>query len=333
MRHAGRGEKTEDTDVKHARLVAVGSLGAVGSPLIWGMAIEPYLVEWRDEVAEVPGLPAAWEGRQMALLADLQVGIRFANTRAIRGIVRRLVERPPALVVIAGDFVSELSRDAAAQIETATGLVRPLPAAGIPTYAVLGNHDYLVRANGVETYSKQAASRVGEALEAAGVRVLHNEALALPRPGDDTPRPADAGGEPALYLVGVGAHLPHDDRPTAAVSQVPGGAPRVVLMHNPDSFRALPPGTAPVAMAGHTHGGQIRVPFKPTWSGWSWMKRHELDADGWVRGYGAPGNHLYVSRGIGFSSVPIRFGCRPEVTLFTLRAPSVNGGGGGAGLA
>jgi predicted MPP superfamily phosphohydrolase len=306
--------------MKRARLVAAGPLGAVGLPLLWGMAIEPYLLEWRDEVAEVPRLPAAWEGRELVLLADLQVGIWLANTRAIRTIVRRLVARRPSLVVIAGDFVSELSRDAEAQIATATDLVRPLPAAGIRAYAVLGNHDYLVSADGAEMYSKRAASRVGAALEAAGVRVLHNEAVALQEPGDGRHRSAGVGGEITLYLVGIGAHLPGDDRPMSAVSQVPEGAPRLVLMHNPDSFRALPAGSAPVAMAGHTHGGQIRVPFKPSWSGWSWAKGRELDADGWVRGYGAPGNHLYVSRGIGFSGVPIRFGCRPEVTTFTLRA-------------
>jgi hypothetical protein len=91
--------------MKRARLVAAGSLGAVSLPFIWGMAIEPYLVDWRDDVAEVPRLPAAWEGRELVLLADLQVGIWLANTRAIRTIVRRLVARRPSLVVIAGDFV------------------------------------------------------------------------------------------------------------------------------------------------------------------------------------------------------------------------------------
>ena len=90
-------------------------------------------------------------------------------------------------------------------------------------------------------------------------------------------------------------------------------------MHNPDSFEPLPSGTAPLAMAGHTHGGQVRLPFLPEWSWMTFAKEDEVHADGWIDGYGQPGNRLYVNRGIGFSIIPIRINCPPEITLFTLR--------------
>ncbi|MFH7029531.1 MAG: hypothetical protein ACHBN1_30130 [Heteroscytonema crispum UTEX LB 1556] len=120
-------------------------------------------------------------------------------------------------------------------------------------------------------------------------------------------------------MVGIGSHWAKEDKPEVALAQVPNGAPRFVMMHHPDSFAAFPANTAPVAVAGHTHGGQIRLPFTPEWSWLSFTQEDEVDVDGWIDNYGAPGNRLYVNRGIGFSIIPIRINCPPEVTLFTLR--------------
>lgn len=91
-------------------------------------------------------------------------------------------------------------------------------------------------------------------------------------------------------------------------------------MHNPDSFADFPPGTAPLALAGHTHGGQIRVPFTPEWSYLRLVQGGSVTVDGFIEDYGEPGNQLYVTRGVGMSVVPVRLFCLPEVTVFTLRA-------------
>ena len=72
---------------------------------IYGSAIEPRLVVGNDETAAIPNLPPAWEGKQVAVFADLQVGMWWANTDAARRLVRSVVEIRPALVLIAGDFV------------------------------------------------------------------------------------------------------------------------------------------------------------------------------------------------------------------------------------
>jgi predicted MPP superfamily phosphohydrolase len=95
-------------------------------------------------------------------------------------------------------------------------------------------------------------------------------------------------------------------------------------MHNPAAFAALPGGSAPVTLAAHTHGGQVRLPFGlfPEWS-WMTLVREAGfygEADGWIDGYGRPGNRLYINRGIGFSIIPMRLFCPPEATLITLRA-------------
>jgi hypothetical protein len=133
-----------------------------------GVVIEPRLIEQREWTVELPGLLPSWNGRQIALMADLQVGMWLNNTDTIRRIVKHLVKRRPAAVLIAGDFIyhpikdepedvreefepSDYREDALEEVRRVVDLLRPLTEAGIPVYAVLGNHDY-----GMETESAVA---------------------------------------------------------------------------------------------------------------------------------------------------------------------------------
>lgn len=152
------------------------------------------------------------------------------------------------------------------------------------------------------------AAHLQERLEAAGIEVLENESVHLEKAGQ------------ILHLVGVGSVWAERSRPEVALAGVPPDAPRLVFMRNPVAFRELPPHTAPVVLAAHTHGGQIRLPFFPSESWLDIARSREVIADGWaVDSIGAPGNRVYVNRGIGFSVLPLRFFCRPELTIVTLR--------------
>ncbi len=196
--------------MKWLKGVALGLFGALSLALVWGAAIEPRLIlDREEEVAAIPDLPPAWEGRRVALIADLQVGMWLANTDMIRRIVALLVEERPALVLIAGDFVYKPGPDSSDEIARVIELIRPLPEAGIPTWAVLGDHDYAV--GPLEPSPKRAqneASTVAlrQALEAAGIRVLQNEAAPLPSPGDRPGTAARGGADTPLYLVGLEPH-------------------------------------------------------------------------------------------------------------------------------
>lgn len=276
--------------------------------VLWGLA-EPYLVAVERHEVRLERLPASWDGRRLAVIADLQVGMWLANTWTVERIVRRIVRERPDAVLIAGDFVYNASKRPELA-RRAAGLVAPLAEAGIPTYCVLGNHDYEMPTKDAPKDEALAAA-VRSALEEAGIVVLENEAVELPGP-------AGSDGEP-LYLVGIGAHLPGHDLPEVALARVPDGAARIVLMHHPNSFEAMPPGSAPLAVAGHTHGGQVRVPFTPDWTWMTYTKDNKIHTDGFEKDFGRQGNRLYVNRGIGFSVVPLRLNCPPELTLFTLR--------------
>ena len=289
----------------------IGGLALALFVLAWGL-LEPYVSDETSPEVALPNLPKAWAGRQVAVIADLQVGMWLDNTLTVRRMVSRLVGAPPAAVLIAGDFIyhPNTNGDGSAEIAEAVALLKPLTDANIPTYAVLGNHDYAMPTEKAKK-DEAVAEALRAALEAAGIRVLQNEAVPLADPGGQ----ANAD---SLYLVGIGSHVADEDRVQVALRGLPQHAPRLALMHHPESFKAFPEDAAPLAVAGHTHGGQFRIPFTPSWTWMSYTREDEVHADGWIKGYGNPGNNLYVNRGIGFSVVPLRLNCPPELTLFTL---------------
>lgn len=284
--------------------------------LVWGAAIEPRLVDETHHTMAIPALPSAWEGRSIVLIADLQVGMWLDNTDTIRRIVSRIVQMRPAAVLIAGDFIyNPIEREDASEkeeyedvdenIREVVEMLSPIPQAKIPVYAVLGNHDYGMMSE-TSRRNDLVSDRVEKALTAAGIEVLHNRALE--REG--------------LHLAGIGSKFARDDDPAGAVAQVPQGAPRIVFMHHPDSFNAVPANAAPLALAAHTHGGQIRIPGFPSWSWLNLTEPGRVPVDGWIDGAGAAGNRLFITRGIGFSRLPIRINCRPELAVFRLQRSS-----------
>lgn len=300
------------------KYISFGITAAVMFLGVWGVVIEPRLIDVETYNIEMTALPPEWEGRRIAVIADLQVGMWLDNTGTIERIVATLVAERPDTVLIAGDFVYAPSDTVEQDLRTAIDLLRPLPEAGIPTYAVLGNHDYAVPLTRGPADNARS-NRVRQSLEAIGIDVLHNEAIVLRAPGARTQAIAEGR---LLYLVGIGPHLPGEDRPNAALAQVPHDAARIVLMHHPNSFAALPAHTAPLAIAGHTHGGQVRIPFTPEWSWVTYVKDDLTHVDGWITDLGQPGNLLYINRGIGFSKWPVRINCQPEITMFTLYSTS-----------
>jgi len=327
--------------------IALAIVVALTSGLVvWGAGIEPRLIlDEPTENAAVPGLPPEWEGREIALVADFQIGMWLDNTKMVEHVLREIVRRRPALVLIAGDFVygpvDEDAGDAREQlrdpefmpaweqrIDHAVDIVRPLTQAGIPVYAVLGNHDYGMSAKSSIALTG-VAGKLSQALEQAGVTVLQNTAVRLP---DPSASPADnsgggtGGASSALWLGGIGPVYPNLADSEAVLDDIPDDAPRILMMHNPEAFGSIPANAAPLALAGHTHGGQIRLPDLPFWSWLEIVRPGEVHTDGWIsEDYGAPGNRLYVNRGIGFSLVPIRINCAPQLSWLRLTRSEPNG--------
>lgn len=275
--------------------------------LAWGL-IEPYFIDVEEEEGSITNLPENWEGEEIAVIGDFQVGMWFDNTATIERIVEDLVEIQPRAVLLTGDYIYHAASDKENEIETITALLSPLTENDIPVFGVLGNHDYAAGTSPGDP-DEEMAQEIFTSLEEIGVVMLRNEAAVIP---------FGENGQADLYVVGIGSLWGGNVDLEAAFETVPDSAPRIVLMHNPDVFNEIETGIASLAIAGHTHGGQIRVPFTEDWSYLALVQPDEVQADGWIDDYGDAVNQLYVNRGIGFSILPMRINCPPEITMFTL---------------
>ncbi|MGY1634418.1 metallophosphoesterase [Geodermatophilus sp. SYSU D01186] len=269
--------------------------------LAYGTLIEPRMIldEERFDVA-LPRLTEAGAGTEVAVVSDWQIGAFFDNDGMVEDAVDEILAADPDVVLLGGDYV--YSRDPGVEVQVARvrELAQPLADSGIPTFAVLGNHDH----------AAGMAEELTTALEGIGIPVLQNEAV-----------PVDGTG--GLHVVGIGAARPGLADVEAALADVPDGAPRVVLTHNPSVFPELPAGRAPLTVAGHTHCGQIAIPGLPRWSYLQLTEQEEVVADGWApQGYGAQGNEMFVTCGIGFSVIPVRINAPPQVVFFELQPGS-----------
>jgi uncharacterized protein len=114
-----------------------------------------------------------------------------------------------------------------------------------------------------------------------------------------------------IWLIGLDdPTFGHEDL-SAALSKVPPNAYRIVLFHSPEFFSASA-GQYALALTGHSHGGQVRIPFlKPLWL----PQGVGPYVQGWFE---KDGSRMYVSRGIGMTLLPIRFDCRPELPIITI---------------
>lgn len=240
----------------------------------------------------VRGLPPQWNRICVVQLADFHCGSRGEPTRMLRRAIVAAVALRPDLVVLTGDYSDD-------------GRLRPLdllkPLARVaPTFAVLGNHDYFQGYNG--------ADRITAALEAQGITVLRNaraEYVYKGTAGSIVGFDDDLDG-PGTDVDGMVVHLN-------------GEKPQLVLIHEPDVIERFPPQWAGLALAGHTHGAQVRLsPIRTIdWIRWARGSKHSHYPRGW---FSVGGNRLYVNRGLGVAGFPIRFATRPEVACFTLIA-------------
>lgn len=260
-------------------LAALAALAAVAVVcVIDAFAIEPSWPKLVRVEAELAGLTSPLT---IALLADVHTKeIGRLETRVLAMLER---EKPDA-ILLAGDLVHNQGRP-----KDVAPFLREL-SAPLGTWVVPGNWDYWRggRDAGLAEYGR------------AGAHVLRDEIVVL---------------REDVVLAGLDDTLGGDPDPAAVLALATGGQAVLVLMHEPGLFPRIA-GNAQLALAGHTHGGQGRLPFigalhTPPGSG--------DFVDGW---YESRGSRMYVSRGIGTSVIAARFWCRPEVTLLTLRSPS-----------
>ncbi|HEY8369388.1 MAG TPA: metallophosphoesterase [Thermodesulfobacteriota bacterium] len=254
---------------------------------------------------EVRPVPAPRISR--ALGAELRVlHVSDLHVRGMGRRERRLVHLAraarPDLVAITGDLW-EPSDDPGTARAALTAVVRAL-AALAPTVVVLGNNDHSYPPAGHVVDTETLVTDVAR----AGAMVLRNEAAWLARRAGPGAAPADG-----VYLVGLDDNYLARDDLEAATASVGVGAPAILLAHSPDIVIDRDVSRFDLVLAGHTHGGQVRLPLVGALETQTRTPRY---VDGLFR---LPsGTYLHVSAGIGTSAPHVRFLARPTVTLLRL---------------
>jgi predicted MPP superfamily phosphohydrolase len=248
--------------------------------------IEASWVSIERPTLPLPRLPQAFDGLRVAFLTDIHHG-PYVSLDFVRGVVRTTLSLEPDLVLLGGDYSSRESKYIAPCLDVLGGLRAPL---GV--FAVLGNHDY---------WHGRDETRTG--LKAAGITELTNTGVWLMR------------GASLLRLAGVDDLWRGTPDVPAAVGDATTADACLLVSHNPDVAETLRDPRVGLMLSGHTHGGQVIVPgygapIVPSRYGQKYL-RGLVDA---------PVTRVYVSRGLGTVSPPMRFGSRPELTLLTLKA-------------
>jgi predicted MPP superfamily phosphohydrolase len=266
-------------------LLVGGGAASVAAVFAYAKYLEPRWIQWRTVRLQLPGWPAALSGYRLVQLSDLHLAEgRGLTPHALRQICRQVNRRRPDCIVLTGDFVSALDETSLAGISELAVLSAP---DGI--YGVVGNHDYWTDERDVEDH-----------VRAAGVKVLMNQHQRIGRRGG------------SFVLAGVDNIWEGRPDLDATLSGIADETTVILLAHEPNyGDIAVKDPRVVLQLSGHSHGGQVRIP---------WIGPLALPDLAFRYRVHRPGRafYLYTNRGVGMAEIPFRLNCRPEITIFEL---------------
>jgi uncharacterized protein len=273
-------------------LTALGTGVAAGSVAAYTRWFEPQHLRLSQHTVSTGPDPAG-QPLRLLHLSDLHASREIPLDYIARAIAQGVALKPD-VICVTGDFITRREEIPAGYAD----VLRALPAAA-PTFATLGNHDggaWSARYGGPST-----SANIRAVLTAAGIPCLHNQAIDLTLRGR------------RIQLVGLGDLWSNECRPETAFAPLLSAErhTRIVLSHNPDSKSALLPQKWDLLLSGHTHGGQIGIPFLARHFAPVQDKRFISGLHRWENRW------LHVSQGVG-CLFGVRFNCRPEISLLTL---------------
>ena len=273
------------------RRFLAGAAVSAATLSLYSSELERHALATVRQTVRIANLPAAFHGFTIAQISDIHYR-DYDEPYFVEHAVRQTNLLKPNMVLLTGDFITahRVPADPRAARNDANECAGILSALRCPLrFASMGNHDT------VDTPA------VLQSLRAHGITPLYNEY-----------RPIDLKGD-RIWVAGLADAYFDVPNLQAAIPKRRLSEPLILMGHEPDfadTVRQYKP--VDLMLAGHTHGGQIRIPFAPALF---------LPAMGikYVSGmYTLNGMQLYVNRGLGTMHLPFRFNCPPELTLLTL---------------
>jgi uncharacterized protein len=265
---------------------ALGAYAVAFALAAWGVFVRRRWVRTRELDVAIPGLPRDFDGYRVAQLSDLHLG-GFTPPRWGEAWARLTNAAAPDLVAITGDLVSS-GTDFHHDIARVVGQIR----AADGVFVSMGNHDYFGDGEPLVTLLRQH-----------GAVVLRNEGRKVTR------------GGATLFVAGVDDTWTRRADLERTLANRDPAACTVLLAHDPDLFPLAARHGVNLVLSGHTHGGQVALPFFPKLLGLGKLAhRFHLGL------YRDGDSRLYVHPGLGTTGPPIRVGVAPEIAILTLRA-------------
>ena len=252
----------------------------------YGCTFRRWFFVVRKVEVKVRGLDARFDGFTMAQLSDLHIGALTPLWWGMRW-ARATNAAAADIVVVTGDMVTSgvaFHEDIAELMGSLRGKE------GV--YAIMGNHDYFGEGEPLVSL-----------LKGKGVSVLRNEGVVLEREGA------------RLFLAGIDDTWTKRANMDAALAERPDGVPTVLLAHDPEGFKEAAERKVDVVLSGHTHGGQVALPFLGRY-----VNASKLAHSFHIGLYTLGDSTLFVHPGLGTTGPPMRLGVAPAVALVTLRA-------------
>ncbi len=270
------------------RNLFIVSVVAIVSLSIYATQIEPNWFQVVQVKINVPKLATNFDGFKIVQISDLHADYAMTSQKFTK-IVNLVDRQKPDIVAITGDFFSyEPSQKAAELLEKS--LINLLPKE--KTVAVLGNHDHY--------YDPQILRQI---LKKSNILELENSVYTIHR------------GEDVLSIAGVDDYWKRKARLDLVLEKLPQEGAAVIMAHEPDfADRSAATNRFILQMSGHSHGGQVRLPFFPPPVLPALAKKYPLGR------YQVGDMVQYTNRGIGMGKPLVRLGSRPEITVFTLSA-------------
>ena len=249
--------------------------------------IEGRLLQLNAYTIPVPRLPVEFSGFTIAHITDVHLG-PLVSKAFVQKVVALANSTHPDLTVCTGDYVNE-RRNGSRQIDTVWPILARLKAR-YGVYSVLGNHDHWADFK----RSRYWLDQTGQNLRHKSVKITHNGAH--------------------IWLGGAGDYYEDRLEIDTAFQNIPDDQCKILLTHNPDAIDQFFRTKINLAIAGHTHGGQIRLPF----IGAPVLPVHNKNyASGYIK---SAKTNIFISRGIGWAILPVRLNCPPEVAVLHLQS-------------
>lgn len=267
----------------------LGLFGLSGGTYYYAKHIEPSMLTVNEETFQSNKLPTSFSNVKVLQFSDTHLGFHY-DIEQFQSLVERINQEKVDLILFTGDLVDAPDQISDQLLDQAAKILQSIHAP-MGKYWIYGNHDH----------GGYGTEKIGNIMKRGGFTILRNQHQVIQKDGE------------SIILAGLDDAMLGQPDIEAALKNSPPNLFTLLMCHEPDYAKQVALHPVDLQLSGHSHGGQIQIPF------FGYVITPPM-AQRYVEGWHEVGSNplsLYVSRGIGTTRLPYRFSCKPEITIHT----------------